>query len=538
MVHRVVSKLTGLYSKVDIFATALLAVLYFFAGKLGLKLAFVNPSATAVWPPTGIAIAALVLLGYRFWPGILLGAFAVNLTTSGSVVASLGIAIGNTLEGLVAAFLVLTFAGGRSAFERPQNVFKFAFLAAVASTAISATVGVTTLGLTGYARWSDFRPIWLTWWLGDMGGALIVAPLLILWSTRSPGSWNRSRALEGVLLFLALVVVGLAVFGNLLPWSAKHYPVEFLTVPVTIWVAFRFGPREAAMVIFLLSGIADWGTLHGFGPFAVTTPNESLLLLHAFLVVTAVTTLVLAAAILDGRRADVAEATRDQWREFLGMVVHDLRSPLTVAVGYTQLAQRQLAVADYDATKRTLARMESSLQTMRRLVNDLLDSARIGGGRFVISPRPMDLAELVAKAVGEQQAADAGHHFVVETPDHLTGNWDADRLGQVLANLLSNAVKYSPAGTDVRVRAELNDGRVLLAVADQGLGFAPAQMEQLFQPFSRLGRERQATGTGLGLYITKGIVEAHGGRIWVDSELGQGSMFFVELPITRQTPSR
>jgi signal transduction histidine kinase len=284
------------------------------------------------------------------------------------------------------------------------------------------------------------------------------------------------------------------------------------------------------MATFLVAGTADWGTFHGFGPFVVETPNASLLLLQAFLIVTAASTLALAAAILDGRRADAAESARDQLREFLGMVVHDLRSPLTVAVGYTQLAQRQLAGTADDAPKRTVAQIESSLQTMRRLVNDLLDSARIGGGRFVISPRPMDLAALVATAVDEQHTADAGHRFVVETPAHLTGEWDAERLGQVLANLLSNAVKYSPSGTDVRVRAELTDGDVLLAVADQGVGIAPAQIGQLFQPFSRLGREREATGTGLGLYITKGIVEAHGGRIWVESMLGQGSTFFVELP--------
>src|ERR671934_766548 len=137
---------------------------YLAAGKLGLKLAFVNASATAVWPPTGIALAAVLLLGYRVWPGILLGAFLVNLTTAGSAVSSLGIALGNTLEALVGGYLVNRFANGRRAFERPQDLFKFVLLAALVATTVSATIGILSLSLTGYAAWGDFASIWSTWW--------------------------------------------------------------------------------------------------------------------------------------------------------------------------------------------------------------------------------------------------------------------------------------------------------------------------------------------------------------------------------------
>src|SRR5712692_2026573 len=158
-----------------------LAAVYVLAGKLGLLLAFVHASATAVWPQTGIALAAFLLLGYRVWPGILLGAFLANVTTEGTIATSLGIAVGNTLEGFVGAYLVNRFAGGRHVFDRPQDVLRFAVLAGMVSTAVSATIGVTSLALGGVARWTDYGPIWLTWWMGDAGGALVVAPLLILW---------------------------------------------------------------------------------------------------------------------------------------------------------------------------------------------------------------------------------------------------------------------------------------------------------------------------------------------------------------------
>src|SRR6266508_5383529 len=129
--------------KLIIFACGTIAAAYFGAGKFGLMLASVHASATAVWAPTGNAVAAFLLLGYRVWPGVLIGAFLVNITTAGSVVTSAGIAVGNTLEGLIGALLVNAFAGGCRAFERPQSIFKFALLSAVLGTAVSATFGVT-----------------------------------------------------------------------------------------------------------------------------------------------------------------------------------------------------------------------------------------------------------------------------------------------------------------------------------------------------------------------------------------------------------
>src|ERR1043166_2272804 len=179
-------------SFVNLAVLAGLTLVYFVAGKLGLMLAFVNASATAVWPPTGIALAALLVFGYRVWPSIFLGAFLVNITTAGSVVTSLGIATGNTLEGLLGALLVNRFANGRHALERSQDIFKFAALAAVFSTMVSATCGVTTLCLGGYARWDEYEPIWLTWWLGDAAGDFLVAPLLLLWMA-NPRARSRKR---------------------------------------------------------------------------------------------------------------------------------------------------------------------------------------------------------------------------------------------------------------------------------------------------------------------------------------------------------
>ena len=282
----------------------LLAVVYFLAGKLGLRLAFANPSATPVWPPTGIALAACLVIGYWVWPGIFLGAFLTNLATTGSVITSISIAVGNTLEGMLGAYLVSRFAGGRATFDGTRDVFKFAFLAAMISTTVSATGGVTSLAIAGFARWSDCRSVWLTWWLGDATGDLILAPVLILWALTTRVAWRKWQILELWFLLLCLFLVGEIVFGGLFPSAMKNYPLEFLCFPMLIWAAFRFGQREAATVIFFLSGLAIRGTLMGLGPFAQPRQNESLLLLQAFMAVTSVMIMALATVVAERKRAE------------------------------------------------------------------------------------------------------------------------------------------------------------------------------------------------------------------------------------------
>jgi len=398
-----------------------LAAAYFIAGKLGLWFAFVNPSASAVWAPTGIALAAFVLFGYGVWPAIFLSAFLVNLTTTASVPTSIAIGAGNALEGLVGAYLVNRFARGRRMFERAQDVFRFALLAGVVSTVVSATVGVTSLALAGLARWADYGPIWSTWWLGAAVGDLVVAPALILWATPPRVRWSRRQALEGAGLLLSVLVVGLAVFGGLFPLPIRNYPLEFLCVPFFVWAAFRFGQREVATAVVAVSVIAIWGTLRGFGPFARATPNESLLLLQAFMGVTAAMTLALGAVVLE--RSDVEARLRQ-------LAVSD---PLTGLANYRQFSyaidaeikrsgrtERPFAVVlmDLDGLKQINDRYGHLVgsQALCRVAEMLLGScrevdtaARFGGDEFaLVLPETGETAAWhVARRIAERVARDA-----------------------------------------------------------------------------------------------------------------------------------
>jgi len=276
---------------------------YFLAGKLSLKLAYVSANSSAVWPCTGIAIAALLILGSRVWPAIFAGSFLVNLTTAGTVATSLTIAAGNTFEAVTATYLVTRYADGCDVFLRSHNIFKFALFAAF-SSAIGATVGTTAITLAGLAARPVYTVIWSTWWLGDAVGALTVTPLILLWVENPRLDWTRKQLVELTLLATGLFAVSWVVFGDGLHFVVRNYPFEYLCFPFLIWAAFRFGRRKAATAIAALAIIATWGTVHGYGPFVRNSQNTSLLLLQSFMAITALTALVLAAEATEHRRAE------------------------------------------------------------------------------------------------------------------------------------------------------------------------------------------------------------------------------------------
>jgi integral membrane sensor domain MASE1 len=282
----------------------MLAAVYTIAGKLGLMAAFVHASATAVWPPTGIALAAILIFGYRAAAGIFLGAFLVNISTAGTTMTSVGIAFGNTLEAVLGAALVNRYANAPHSFDRPADVYKWMMLAALLSTMVSPLVGVSSLVLGGVAEAESFWPIWLTWWLGDAVGALIVAPPLVLWRLHPRVQWSRNQWLEVLLSLLVLCLVSMIVFMGWLPAAHKNYPLEYLCLPVLVWIAFRFGPRETATATLVLSSMALGGTLNGYGPFARATPHESVLLLQTFMGATAILALGFAAVVKERLRAE------------------------------------------------------------------------------------------------------------------------------------------------------------------------------------------------------------------------------------------
>jgi PAS domain S-box-containing protein len=278
-----------------------LAAVYFGAAKLGLSMAASAEQVSAVWPPTGIALAAILIYGVRLWPGIWLGAFLANATANEPIAVALGIATGNTLEAVVGSWLLVRCVGFDSALERLKDVLGLIVLAACASTTISATIGVASLCLGGVHAWSQFASLWSIWWLGDAMGNLVVAPVLLTVVVRLP-SWSLYHAAEAAALALGLVTVGLVVFsGSLLP-APGHSSLVYSIFPFTIWAALRFGQPGTTVVTAVASAIAIWAVWRGVGPFGVENIEQGLMSLQAFLGMVAVTGLLLAATLAERRR--------------------------------------------------------------------------------------------------------------------------------------------------------------------------------------------------------------------------------------------
>jgi signal transduction histidine kinase len=507
---------------------AVLFVAYFVTARLGLLLGAVAGFATLVWPPTGIALAAVYFAGFRLWPGVLIGAVCVNLAAGAPVPVALGIACGNTLEALAGAWL-LRRVGFEPQLDRIVDVVWLILAAAICSTALSAVIGVASLRLGAIISSDGLGHALRAWWIGDMLGDLEVAPLLLIIGARPRLRARSGMVPEMLLLTCALTATGLLVFGNLFGGAVTLPRHPYLLFPLLAWAALRFGQYGAVGSVFLVSTIAVAGTALGFGPFAEPVLADSLLGLQVFMGVVAATALVLGAAIAERNRAVDA---RD---EFLSIASHELRTPLTALSLHLQTLLRRLRrTGDTPSHAELTGTVDSANRLVARvakLTNDLLDISRVTTGRFQLHPEDMDLAALVRESVARfaDQLKSVGCDLDLHVEGPVTGRWDPARLDQVIDNLLSNATKYG-AGKPVELWLRDRGQRVELAIRDHGIGIDPADQARIFGQFERAVSPRRFAGFGLGLWITRRVVEAHGGTIRLTSTPGHGSTFTIELP--------
>ena len=288
---------------------------YFLAGRIGLAVPFTSANVSPVWPPAGIALAAVLVWGYQMWPAVLLGAFLVNFFSPIPHAAAFGIALGNTCSALVAAWLLRRTPGFRPALPRLQDVFALVLLGAL-STTVAATIGVTTLNAAGVRPWSGFISAWLIWWLGDAMGVVVIAPLIL--------SFSRLARLHGELrlefagLVSAAFGVSFLVFDHRLGLGVADNVLAFMVFPFVIWAAIRFGIAGSAVVSALVAGVAIWATAAGLGPFVQPNPIRGATLLQVFLGVISVSGLALAAVSAEREAVESALQTVQElarWRE-------------------------------------------------------------------------------------------------------------------------------------------------------------------------------------------------------------------------------
>lgn len=296
-----------IFKKVSLYIArvVVLAFIYLFAAELGLLMAHVQPNTSPVWPPTGIAIAALLLFGYKYWPGISVGVMLSTVLKDNPLNISIGFAVGNTLEALVAAYLLKRFIKFHNSLDRIQDVIGLAVISAFATT-ISSSIGVITLLLNGDEIQPVVWTVWYTWWIGDLLGALVVAPFLLVWFTQWSYKWKSKQLLEaGVILILLFLVTGY-VFVNQPAGRVTHEALIYVIFPFVIYAALRLTQIGAVNAVFFVSVVAIYGTATGSGPLVRDSLNESLILLQIFMGVVSLTALTLAATTTQRWHAEEA----------------------------------------------------------------------------------------------------------------------------------------------------------------------------------------------------------------------------------------
>jgi signal transduction histidine kinase len=530
-----------------------LVVLYFVGAKVGLHLAYANKNVTAVWPPTGIAVACLLLVGLRLAPGVYLGAFLANVSNGAGLETSLLISIGNTLAPVVAALLLSRVARIRLDLLRVQDVAALLLLGGPLAMTVSATLGTASLVVSGALPSAAYWSVWPTYWIGDAIGVIIVAPLIL---SVAAGSYREIdlrdwRWVEASALAAILIGATFAVFHT-------SVPVVYLLFPLAAWAAIRFLQFGAIVAVAVISSVSIALTVHGLGPFvAGLSTTGSLSTLQVFNGSLTLSALFLGALTTQSRQAEARlrqnaaelethvqqrtaelEISLAQLRaaqdalvrserlsalgEMASVVGHELRNPLAAVTNALYLLRQRLGEPVDPGYEKHLDMAERETTKAATLAQDLT--------AFVRPRQPnkenVDVAALVGEVVdATPPPPSVTIDFEVEP---MTVVADKHQLAEVLTNLVTNAYQAISGYGWVRIVARDREDGFELSVEDSGPGIDGALSSRVFEPFFTT----KPDGTGLGLAIVQRLVESHGGEVSVANQPAGGARFVVRLPAT------
>ncbi|MEM7110496.1 MAG: MASE1 domain-containing protein [Bacteroidota bacterium] len=551
----------------------LVVILYYVSAQVGLSLSFPISKAAPLWPPAGLALALIILAGYRTWPAITIGSFIANalvflnlqIEFSFGLISSLVVvAVGNTLEALFGYYLILKFIKTKNPFNKAIHVFIF-LLVALASCLIGSVVGTGGLMINGIIEGPEFIPNSSKWWISDVVSVLVITPFIISWSTRFKLKWGKLQALEWA-VFISGVLIILAIL-NYNPISVTmQRAVPFLVVPFLLWLGFRFNLQITSAGILTVAFIAIFFTIRAVGPFYLYSEDNSLLLVQIFIGIISISTIILYATVNERTEAQkamirfnenletmVKARTKELNEEvqirrkteekikisnrklrkanveldnFVYSVSHDLRAPIASVLGLVNLAKQEKDVA---MLRKYLLMIAQSAEQQDTFIKDILDLSR--NARLEVVHEQISFEKMIndifdqlkygseEKTVTKEIEIDQTHLFKSDTK----------RLKVVFNNLISNAIRYSN-GKDphIKITAKIDDTTARIAVVDNGKGIPKKHLKNVFKMFYRATEDN--AGSGLGLYIVKETVDKLRGSINLDSELKKGTTVMIEVP--------
>jgi PAS domain S-box-containing protein len=485
-----------------------LAAVYFAAGLTGALIDGHYRTGAPAWLPTGFALGAVLLIGYRAWPGLLAGGFLTGVATLAQSIpgpielagASLGVAGGTTLQALAAAWLVGRFAGGREAFAQAQTILPFVAFAALASVTIGAPIGAAVLSWAGFPSATNFGAMWFAWWMSDLVSAVVITPLILAWSTGPRPVITLKRLAEFTALLALVVGFCLIVFGGWFAANSRPLPMNFLVIPLLLWAALRFGQRGTVLAAVIVAAFATVETLHAHGTLVLENRNTTIFVLQSFVAVVTVMSLILAADSSHRQRMEAELRTSEQhYRELfeqspqpMWVYAYDTLRFLAVnpaavrAYGYSREEFLAMTLSDLHPPEDVPVLLEMvrcaragqpvSNEARHRRKNGTIIDAEITCQNLVFDGRPA--AMVLSQDVTERQRAEKRTHLFAE-----------------LGRRLSGAVTPSEAARDIAQAADQLFGwdRFVLDLCEPGKDAAATVYR-----VDTIGGERRELPTGTG----------------------------------------
>ncbi len=425
---------------------AVVAVTYYACARLGLMVAFDGFSGSAVWPASGVAFAAVILLGRPAVAGILVGAFVANLIVQlnigvadldAATASSLLIALGNTAEACVGAWLLRRMDLHVRLFDDVHSCLWFVAVTLL-SCLLGSIVGTSVLGGFGATSWDSIVTVWITWFTGDTVGVLIVTPVIIAWAQRKHTTWPNPRFAELLILLAALTTTTYLVFVHELGEAMAH-TLPFVLMPLLLLAAFRHPLLETTTAVLVVSTFAIWGTMEGSGPFAVDSVNESLVMYQGFSGIVSITILILKAALMQLRTSE-AQFTSLFKSHLIGIALSDDRQRIVVA---NRAFLRMTGYHEADLPIAWTALRPVAPDGTRSRTRYLETGAYLAREQEIIHQQGHVLPVMIGSAVIDRSM----HHRIISIVLDLSARKKAERQHEQLQEQLRQAQKLEAVGT-------------------------------------------------------------------------------------------
>lgn len=555
----------------------LVAVGYFFFARLGYFLVFQDIYILPTWPPSGLALAFILLLGRKTWPGITIGALLANIlaywntgdmASNSIILVSAVIATGNTLEALLGYYLVNKWLGKDKYFNKTIKVFRFLAISLIVSL-VSAAIGTAMLYLNNIIDNGQIISRFVTWWVGNLVGILLFTPFIL--SFKEPLRWklHRNLIIETIIFAIGVGVVVILIQNGILREPVQK-ALPFLILPLILWMAFRFHLAIAMFATIVIGLIAVYLTTQQLGPFVMERSDNAMLLLQIFISVIGISTITLSATerertdtqeelkelnssleeIVDSRTKELEsenkarkttelelQASNMELRKinaeldnFVYRVSHDLRAPIASMMGLINLIRIEKSTDQKDTY---VSKLEKTAMMQDEFIQEILDQSR--NARLEVKSEKINFADTIEQIFEQLKYSSTEESIKKDIQIKGAHAFYSDpwRLKVIFNNIISNSIRYrNGKSPEINIDIIIEKDMANITIEDNGRGIAEEHINKVFQMFYRATEDN--AGSGLGLYIVNETIRKLEGSVRLSSKINQGTSVILSIPNLRK----